>query len=90
MNRDPDVFERKSNYGTLLQDRNVDERARFHYYIAKMYAKTGRNDLAMQYVRKCLEEGFKERKKLQEDPEFQALRETDEFKELLAAEPRVL
>ena len=55
-----------------------------------MYAKTGRNDLAMQYVRKCLEEGFKERKKLEEDPEFQALRETDEFKELLAAEPRVL
>jgi tetratricopeptide (TPR) repeat protein len=90
LNRDPDVFERKSNYGTLLQDRNVDERARFHYYLAKMYAKTGRNDLAMQYVRKCLEEGFKERKKLEEDPEFQALRETDEFKELLAAEPRVL
>jgi tetratricopeptide (TPR) repeat protein len=90
LNRDPDVFERKSNYGTLLQDRNVEERARFHYYLAKMYAKTGRNDLAMQYVRKCLEEGFKERKKLEEDPEFQALRETDEFKELLAAEPRVL
>ena len=90
LNRDPDVFERKSNYGTLLQDRNVEERARFHYYLAKMYAKTGRNDLAMQYVRKCLEEGFKERKKLVEDPEFQALRELDEFKELLAAEPRVL
>jgi tetratricopeptide (TPR) repeat protein len=90
LNRDPEVFERKSNYGTLLQDRNVEERARFHYYLAKMYAKTGRNELAMQYVRKCLEEGFKERKKLAEDPEFQALRELDEFKELLAAEPRVL
>jgi tetratricopeptide (TPR) repeat protein len=90
LKRDPDVFERKSNYGTLLQDRNVEERARFHYYLAKMYAKSGRNDLAIQYVRKCLEEGFKEKKKLAEDPEFQALRELDEFKELLAAEPRVL
>jgi tetratricopeptide (TPR) repeat protein len=90
LNRDPDVFERKSNFGTLLQDRNVEERARFHYYLAKMYAKSGRNDLAMQYVRKCLEEGFKERKKLEEDPEFQALRQLDEFKELMATEPRVL
>jgi tetratricopeptide (TPR) repeat protein len=87
---DPDVFEHKSNFGTLLQDRNVGERARFHYYLAKIYAKSGRNELALQYVRKCLEEGFKEKKKLTEDPEFQALRETNEFKELLASEPRVL
>lgn len=90
LDRDPEVFERKSNFGTLLQDRNVEERARFHYYLAKMYAKSGRNELAIQYVRKCLEEGFKEKKKLEEDPEFQALRQSDEFKELMAAEPRVL
>jgi tetratricopeptide (TPR) repeat protein len=89
-NRDPDVFEHKSNFGTLLQDRNVEERAKFHYYLAKMYAKSGRNELALQYVRKALEEGFKERNKLTEDPEFQALRDTPEFKELLALEPRVL
>ncbi|HLI85041.1 MAG TPA: tetratricopeptide repeat protein [Bryobacteraceae bacterium] len=90
LNLDPDVFEHKSNYGTLLEDRNVEERARFHYYLAKMYAKAGRTELAMQYVRKCLEEGFKEKKKLEEEPEFQALRNLDEFKELMAAEPRVL
>jgi len=89
-NRDPDVFEHKSNYGTLLQDRNVEERAKFHYYLAKMYAKSGRNELALQYVRKALEEGFKDRNKLAEDPEFQALRDTPEFKELLTLEPRVL
>jgi len=87
---DPDVFEHKSNVGTLLQDRNVEERAKFHYTLAKMYAKTGRNELALQYVRKALEEGFKDRNKLNEDPEFQTLRETPEFKELLATEQRVL
>src|SRR5215467_1616981 len=87
---DPEVFEHKSNYGTLLQDRNVEERAKFHYYLAKMYAKSGRNELALQYVRKALEEGFKERNKFTEDPEFEALRDTAEFKELLTLEPRVL
>ena len=38
----------------------------------------------------ALEEGFKERDKLMEDPEFATLRETAEFKELMATEPRVL
>jgi tetratricopeptide (TPR) repeat protein len=89
-NLDPEVFERKSNYGTLLQDRNVEERAKFHYYLAKMYAKAGRNELALQTLRKALEEGFKDKKKLNEDPEFQALRDTPEFQELLTTEPRVL
>jgi tetratricopeptide (TPR) repeat protein len=89
-NLDPEVFERKSNFGTLLQDRNVEERAKFHYYLAKMYAKAGRNELALQYVRKALEEGFKDKQKLNVDPEFEALRNTDEFKELLTIEPRVL
>jgi len=87
---DPDVFERRSSYGTLLEDRNVAERAKFHYYLAKMYAKAGRNELALQNLRKALEEGFKERKKLNEDPEFDAMRSMPEFQELLTVEPRVL
>jgi tetratricopeptide (TPR) repeat protein len=87
---DPDVFEHRSNYGTMLEDRNIEERAKFHYYLAKMYAKSGRNEMALQYVRKALEEGFKDKKKLEEDPEFQALRDMPEFKDLLTAEPRVL
>jgi tetratricopeptide (TPR) repeat protein len=87
---DPEVFEHRGNYGTMLEDRNVEERAKFHYYLAKMYAKTGRNDLAMQYVRKCLEEGFKERDKFSKDPEFEAIRELPEFKDLMVVEPRVL
>jgi tetratricopeptide (TPR) repeat protein len=87
---DPEVFERHSNYGVLLQESSVEERAKFHYNLAKLYAKGGRNELAIQYVRKALEEGFKERRKLEEDPEFAALRELPEFKELLKLEPRVL
>jgi len=87
---DPEVFEHHNTYGVLLQERSVDERAKFHYYVAKMYAKDGRNELALQYLRKALEEGFKEKKKLNEDPEFAELRELPEFKLLLTLEPRVL
>jgi tetratricopeptide (TPR) repeat protein len=90
MQLDPDVFEHHSSYGVLLQERSVQDRAKFHYMMAALYAKDGRNDLALQYLRKALEEGYKERKKLPEDPAFAGLRELPEFKQLLALEPRVL
>ena len=87
---DPDVNEHSSGYGVMLEERSVEERAKYHYFWAKTYAKSGRNELALQYLRKALEEGFKEKKQLETDPEFASLRDTKEFKELLALEPRVL
>jgi tetratricopeptide (TPR) repeat protein len=87
---DPNVFENHGSYGVLLEERSVEERAKFHFQLAKLYAQAGRNELAFQYLRKALEEGFKDKKKMEEDPDFQALRDLPEFKELLALEPRVL
>ena len=74
----------------LLQERSVTERAKFHYYLAKTYAKAGRDDLALLYIRKSLEEGFKERRKYEEEAEFAKLRANPEFGELMKLEPRVL
>ncbi len=87
---DPEVFEHRSTYGVLLQERSVEERAKFHYYLAKVYAKAGVTDRALQYLRKALEEGYKDRQKIPEEPEFAALKENPEFQQLLALEPRVL
>lgn len=87
---DPEVFEHRGAQGVLLQERSVTERAKFHYYLAKTYAKAGREDLALLYIRKSLEEGFKERQKYMEDSEFAALRKHPEFGELMKLEPRVL
>ncbi len=90
MELDPEVFEHRSNHGVLMMERTIEERAKFHYYLAKMYAKGGADDRALIYIRKALEEGFKDRKKFQEDPEFAHLRNLPEFKELLAMDPHVL
>jgi Flp pilus assembly protein TadD len=92
MSLDPEVFEHRGTYGVILEERNVEERAKYHYYQAKLYAKNGRDELALQYLRKALEEGFRERKQLEKDPEFATLRELKEFQDLLARymEPRAL
>ncbi|MGA2880232.1 MAG: tetratricopeptide repeat protein [Bryobacteraceae bacterium] len=86
----PEVFESRSTQGVLLQERSVEERAKFHYYLAQTYAKAGMNDRAVQYIRKALEEGFKEKKKIEDDPAFASMKDLPEFKELMASEPRVL
>jgi tetratricopeptide (TPR) repeat protein len=87
---DPDIFENHSTFGTTLQERSVQEFAKFHYYLARTYAKAGQNERALQYIRKSLEEGFRERKLFMEEPEFAQLRDLPEFKDLMALQPRVL
>ena len=87
---DPQVFERRNSVGTTLQERSVEDRANFHYIMAKSYAKSGDMEHALLYIRKCLEEGFKDRKKFNTDPEFALLQENSEFKQILATEQKVL
>jgi tetratricopeptide (TPR) repeat protein len=87
---DPDVFEHHSSFGTLMLERTVEERAKFHLYLAKMYAKSGASDRALIYLRKALEEGIKEREKIPEIPEFATLKTDPLFKQLMLQNPKPL
>jgi tetratricopeptide (TPR) repeat protein len=90
MQIDPEVFEHRSQYGTLLQERTVEDRAKFHLYLAKAYAQRGDKEKALIYLRKSLEEGLKERKKIPEMPEFASLKTDPAFKDLLLQDPKPL
>ncbi len=87
---DPEVLEHRGGFGTIMQERTVTDLALFHLYIAKAYAKAGKNDEALIYLRKALEEGLKERKKLPDVPEFAVLKDDPGFKLLLAQDPKPL
>jgi tetratricopeptide (TPR) repeat protein len=87
---DANVFEHRGSQGTVLQERSVEERAKFHYHLARIYAKNGQTDRAIQYLRKALEEGFNERDKIAQEDAFQMLRDNPEFQTLLKTEFRAL
>ena len=87
---DPDIFEHHGLVGTEMQDRTVADRARYHFELARLYAKVGKDELAIQYLRHSFEEGFKDKDKVRKSPEFGSLLENPEFIELMALEPRVL
>ncbi|MGH9592839.1 MAG: TPR end-of-group domain-containing protein, partial [Bryobacteraceae bacterium] len=82
--------EQRGTQGVIVQQRNVEERAKFYYTLAKTYATEGAADRTLQYIRRALEQGFKEREKFIQEPEFAFLRDNPEFKAILAAEQKVL
>lgn len=90
LNLDPDVFEHRGGFGTLMQERSVEELGKFHLYLAKTYAKRGNNDRALVYLRKALEEGIQDRSKIVDIPEFVGLKDQPEFRQLLAENPKPL
>jgi tetratricopeptide (TPR) repeat protein len=87
---DPMVFEHHGMYGELLQERSVEEMAKFHLFLAKAHAKKGENEQAIMYLRKALEEGIKDRNKIPDMPEFATLKTDAAFVELMASAPKPL
>ena len=87
---DPGIFEHHGGVGTTVRDQAVGDRPMFFYYLARSYAKAGMKDRALSYIRKSLEEGFKERKKFIDDPEFAGLQKDPEFQKIMESEPKVL
>jgi tetratricopeptide (TPR) repeat protein len=87
---DPDIFEQHSSQGVMVQERTIEERAGYFYILAKTCAKAGMTDRTLQYIRKALENGFKERDKFKADPEFSSFQDNLEFQKILAAEYKIL
>jgi tetratricopeptide (TPR) repeat protein len=84
---DPDVFERSSRDGIAAQMAKPEDRARYDYEIARLYAKMGVPDRSLQYLRKAMEEGYKGIDNVYKDSEFAGLRKDPRFTELMGTRP---
>lgn len=82
---DPDIFERTSRAGVQAMLPSPEDRARYEYVVAKLYAKMGVADRSLHYLRKAMEDGYKDIKNVYKDNEFSALRKDPRFTELMAA-----
>ena len=85
---DHDIFERVSRTGVMAQASSPEDRAAFSFMVARMYAQAGDVDRSLEYLRKAMEEGYKDIKKVYTDSEFASLREDKRFSELMAQKPQ--
>ena len=87
---DPDVFERSSRNGVSARMQSPEDRARFFYMMAKLYAGSGDLDKSLLYLKKSLEDGFPEIDKVYKDAEFASLRKDQRFNELMSQRPTAI
>lgn len=85
---DPDVFERqRSRTATQFAAMTPQERAKYDYTIAKMYASRGDSERCFLYLRKAIEEGYPVANDVKRDKEFAVLRKDPRMKEILDWKP---
>jgi tetratricopeptide (TPR) repeat protein len=87
---DPEVFERSSRAGVQAQLPSPEDRARYDYTVAKLYAKMGYSDQSLEYLRRAMEAGYKDLKNVYKDEEFSQLRKSPRFTELMASKTPVI
>jgi len=85
---DPDIFQRVSRTGVMAQTTSPEDRAAFSFMVAKMYAQAGDLERSLEYLRKAMEEGYKNINKVYTDSEFASLRTDKRFTDLMAQKPQ--
>jgi tetratricopeptide (TPR) repeat protein len=87
---DPAIFERQSEGGVSAHLSRPEDRARFAYTMAKMLARLGETERCLLYLRRAMEEGYRQIDNVYRDEEFAQVREDPRFAELMAAPPAPL
>jgi len=80
---DPEIFER-ANQLRIGEPTSTQHRGAMNYYLAMSYARLGKLDLAVDYLRRAIDEGFTDRRKVLMDKEFGSLRGSMAFDKLIA------
>ena len=78
------MFGRTSRNGVQAQLPSPEDRARYDYTVAKLYAKMGLPEQSLEYLRKAKEDGYRDLKNVYKDVEFAELRKNPRFTELMA------
>jgi tetratricopeptide (TPR) repeat protein len=79
----PHIFE-ESSPQLVTEALPVHERAQQDFCLAKLFAQAGHYDRAIDFLRRALNEGFADRKKILEDDTLASLRSQPAFTELMS------
>jgi len=85
LNLDPNIFASRSSFGTTIEARGTDPE--YYFYLGKVFASLGRVDEAVRSLRRALEDGFKDRKRILNDPDFIKISQNPAYVELMSNPP---
>lgn len=79
---DPSIFSTNSVEGIAALG-SRQQQARQNYCLAELFARAGDEDHAIEYLRKAMNEGFDDRKRIKDDRDFSKLRNTPAFAQFM-------
>jgi tetratricopeptide (TPR) repeat protein len=80
---DPEVLSSSSRAGVVAQISSPEERARYSYMLAKIYARRGNVEDCLRCLRKAKEEGYRDMANVYKDEEFASLRHDTRLSEVV-------
>jgi len=81
---DPQIFERQSLGGIAARMASPEDRARYAYTLARIFAGRGQYDRSLQYLKKAVEEGYAHINDAYKDDAFAGLRKDPRFAVVMA------
>jgi tetratricopeptide (TPR) repeat protein len=84
---DPDALRLESKAGITAQIASPEERARYSYMLAKIYAKRGDVEGCLQCLRKAKEDGYHDLANVYKDEDVSAMRANPRLHEVVAPPP---
>jgi tetratricopeptide (TPR) repeat protein len=83
----PQILERHTGYGSIVQQRAVEDPGLFYFLVAKSYAKAGDIEHCAHFLRMARDEGYKEFRSAQTDPSFARVIKDPQIQEILQVPP---
>ncbi|HKD64769.1 MAG TPA: tetratricopeptide repeat protein, partial [Candidatus Acidoferrales bacterium] len=84
---DPQLFERKSGYGTIIQQRTTTDPGLFNFFVAKSYAALGDAERVAHFLRLARDDGYKNFLSAETDPAFAQVIKDPRVQEVLHVMP---
>jgi tetratricopeptide (TPR) repeat protein len=80
---DPDALKQESKVGVTAQIASPEERARYSYMLAKIYAKRGDVDGCLMCLKKAKEDGYRDLANVYKDAEFTSMRSNPRLQDVV-------
>lgn len=84
MELDPEALKQDARVGITAQIASPEERAKYSYMLAKIYAQRGDVEGCLQCLRKAKEDGYRDLANVYKDEEFSRMRENPKLHEVVA------
>jgi tetratricopeptide (TPR) repeat protein len=84
---DPEVFDHKGNAGSVLQQRSSPDPGALHFMLAKSYGRIGDAERSARYLKMSRDEGYKEFRTAEKDPDFAKVIKDPRVQEVLQVQP---